>query len=44
VEKGKGQVPSQWQVIGEVPEAGAKWLPTVEAIQQGSHDVHKPYN
>lgn len=33
VEESKGAKPSQWQVIGPVPEPGAAWLPTVDALE-----------
>jgi hypothetical protein len=32
VEVARGNQPAVWRVIGELPEAGAMWLPTVEQL------------
>lgn len=33
VEAGKGNKPHTWRVIGEVPEGGARWLPTADELE-----------
>jgi hypothetical protein len=33
VEESRGNTPSRWRLIGGMPEAGAAWLPTLEALQ-----------
>lgn len=35
VEPSKGAKPARWRVIGEVPDAGAIWLPTVDQLREG---------
>lgn len=32
VEAGKGNKPAVWRFVGEVPQGGARWLPTVDAL------------
>jgi hypothetical protein len=32
----KGSKPSEWQVVGPVPESGAAWLPTIDQISRGA--------
>lgn len=34
-EEGRGNKPARWKVVGEVPEGGAMWLPTLEALREG---------
>lgn len=32
VEAGRGNKPAVWRFVGEIPEGGARWLPTVDAL------------
>lgn len=33
VDPGKGSKPGRWKIVGEVPEGGAAWLPTVDQLR-----------
>lgn len=34
VEQGRGNKATQWRIVGDVPEAGSDWLPTIEEIEE----------
>lgn len=33
VEPSRGQLPARWKFVGDIPEAGALWLPTVDQLR-----------
>ncbi|MBX3402998.1 MAG: hypothetical protein KF699_06240 [Phycisphaeraceae bacterium] len=36
VEEGRGSKPHVWRVVGELPEGGADWLPTVDQLREAA--------